>query len=173
MEDFFRQVNRDARLLKRIGSDGFHDCGGLLLRGVTCCLRKAGLGNPGASVEKMAFDVQVDNSMSVRGAALSEDFGVDDDAEEEDDDGADAQTLSMQVRWCFVAAGGLGGGVSGSWVVIPFPYVWKQPLHISTCVRPAVSCMFFLSDSSAPDIAPALLCCYLLGTIYYQVYSSA
>ena len=97
MEDFFRQVNRDARLLKRIGSDGFHGCGGLLLRGVTCCLRKAGLGNPGASVEKMAFDVQAEN-ISARGATMSEDFGVDDDVEEEDDEGADAQIISVQVR---------------------------------------------------------------------------
>ena len=96
MEDFFRQVNKDARLLKRIGSDGFHGCGGLLFRGVTCCLRKVGLGNPGASVEKMAFDVQAEN-MSPRGAILSDDFGVDDDMEE-DEEGADPQILSVQVR---------------------------------------------------------------------------
>lgn len=93
MEDFFRQVNKDARLLKRIGSDGVHGCGGLLLRGVTCCLRTVGLGNPGASVEKMAFD----NNISTRGATASEDYGVDEELDEEDDEGADAQTLSDQV----------------------------------------------------------------------------
>ncbi|CAM9507934.1 unnamed protein product, partial [Ectocarpus sp. 4 AP-2014] len=53
--DFFRTVNKDAHQLKRLGSDGVQGCGGLLLGALASCLRRAGLGNPGAAVEHMAF----------------------------------------------------------------------------------------------------------------------
>ncbi|CAN0263056.1 unnamed protein product, partial [Ectocarpus fasciculatus] len=123
--DFFRTVNKDAHHLKRMGSDGVQGCGGLLLRALASCLRRAGMGNPGASVENMAFgtDDPLDFSAkktgrgggggrprSASGAAagggrggsggapfVSGDYALDEELEEDDDE-ADQEELSAQKK---------------------------------------------------------------------------
>lgn len=104
MVDFFRTVNKDAHKLKRIGSDGVHDCGGLLVRAFASCLRRVGLGNPGASVENMAFgtndplDFSTKESIGgpARVAPMPSGEYVMEEMEEEDD--ADEEELSAQAR---------------------------------------------------------------------------
>lgn len=52
--DFFREVNKDAHVLKRMGSDGVHGCGGMIVSCLASCFRRIGLGNPGASVGQVS-----------------------------------------------------------------------------------------------------------------------
>ncbi|CAM9124690.1 unnamed protein product, partial [Ectocarpus fasciculatus] len=108
-----------------MGSDGVQGCGGLLLRALASCLRRAGMGNPGASVENMAFgtDDPLDFSAkktgrgggggrprSASGAAagggrggsggapfVSGDYALDEELEEDDDE-ADQEELSAQKK---------------------------------------------------------------------------
>ncbi|CAM9337890.1 unnamed protein product [Scytosiphon promiscuus] len=111
--DFFRTVNKDAHLLKRMGSDGVHSCGGMVLRCFASCLRRVGLGNPGASVENLAFGTndpldftsskagrpRSGGGSSVPGAGyLSGDYGVADEDMEEDEDDADEENISAQKK---------------------------------------------------------------------------
>lgn len=113
--DFFRTVNKDAHLLTRMGSDGVQGCGGLVVRVFASCLRRLGLGNPGASVENMAFGSDNPFQFSTkpgrsatgdgeglveRGsgapAFLSGEFVIEEEELEEEDD-ADEEELSAQV----------------------------------------------------------------------------
>eukprot|EP00903_Cladosiphon_okamuranus_P008455 g8124.t1 len=110
--DFFRTVNKDAHLLTRMGSDGVQGCGGLVVRVFASCLRRLGLGNPGASVENMAFGTENPLDFSNKpgrsaagdgevarggGGFLSGDFAVDEEELEEEDD-ADQEELSAQKK---------------------------------------------------------------------------
>lgn len=112
--DFFRTVNKDAHLLTRMGSDGVQGCGGLVVRVFASCLRRLGLGNPGASVENMAFGTENPLDFSVkpgrsgstgtegevgRGGPgfLSGEFVVGEEEELEEEDDADEEELSAQV----------------------------------------------------------------------------
>lgn len=122
--DFFRTVNKDAHQLKRIGSDGVQGCGGIILGALASCLRRVGIGNPGAAVENMAFgtDDPLDFSAkkaaggggrprsgsgvvgggragSVRGSFVSGDYALEEELEEDDEE-ADQEELSAQVCAC-------------------------------------------------------------------------
>lgn len=114
MVDFFRTVNKDAHLLKTMGSDGVQGCGGLVVRMFASCLRRVGIGNPGVSVEKMAFGSEdpLDFSTSLatarprtstcgsavgRGASVRDCGELMDEDQEEEEDDADQEELSAQV----------------------------------------------------------------------------
>ena len=119
--DFFRTVNKDAHKLKRMGSDGVHGCGGLVVRFFASCLRRVGVGNPGASVESMAFGTVdpldfplKDGSLSPTGGAAgagiarggstrvaplqSGEYAMEEEELEEEEDDADEEELSAQAR---------------------------------------------------------------------------
>lgn len=105
--DFFRTVNEDAHQLRRMGSDGVYGCGGLVLRLFASCLRRAGLGNPGASVENLAFgtayplDVQPNQAAGrprSGGRPISGDFVLTEEDLEDDEDYLDEEDLSAQVH---------------------------------------------------------------------------
>lgn len=116
MVDFFRTVNKDAHLLTRMGSDGVQGCGGLVLRMFASCLRRLGLGNPGASVENMAFGTDDPLDFSTKpgrsGSAtsaserqgpgappfLSGEYALEEEEEMEEEDDADEDELTAQVR---------------------------------------------------------------------------
>lgn len=121
--DFFRTVNKDAHLLTRMGSDGVQGCGGLVVRVFASCLRRLGLGNPGASVENMAFGTENPLDFSTKPGArgrsatggggggdgdgadrgsgapafLSGEFVIEEEEELEEEDDADEEELSAQV----------------------------------------------------------------------------
>lgn len=117
MVDFFRTVNKDAHLLKTMGSDGVQGCGGLVVRVFASCLRRVGIGNPGVSVESMAFGSEdpLDFSTSMataararasstcgsalggRGASVRDCGELMDEDQEEEEDDADQEELSAQV----------------------------------------------------------------------------
>lgn len=102
--DFFRQVNKDARVLKRMGSNGVHSCSTVCFRTFVRCLRKLGLGNPGGSVGEVHFDKPdpLDATtegnrrwaVSVRGSG---EFAMDEEEEDEDEEMADAAEIHEQV----------------------------------------------------------------------------
>ncbi|CAM9685446.1 unnamed protein product, partial [Ectocarpus sp. 6 AP-2014] len=103
-----------------MGSDGVQGCGGLLLGALASCLRRAGLGNPGAAVENMAFGTDDPLAISTRkatgggvgrprsssgaaaaggggGSFVSGDMALEEELEEDDDE-ADQEELSAQKK---------------------------------------------------------------------------
>ena len=104
--DFFRQVNKDAYKLRRLGSDGVTSCSTVICRGFASCLARIGLGNPSVSLQQMAFDKgdplsitadQKQTSPAGHQRQYSGDSGLIDEEWDEDEEAIDGQTLSEQV----------------------------------------------------------------------------
>lgn len=91
-----------------------------MLRAIASCLRRVGIGNPGASVENLAFgtDDPLDfstnkanrprsggGSSGPAGAYLSGDYAVGEEDMEEEEDEEDEENLSAQVREGVLLAG--------------------------------------------------------------------
>lgn len=100
--DFFRQVNKDASKLKRMGSKGVNSCGTLICRCFARCLSGIGLGNPSVSVDRVAFDkadpLRYQNHDGGHNQIPSGEFGMEEEWIEDEYEAVDAQALSEQVN---------------------------------------------------------------------------